>query len=361
MRDGGEPQTADDVEVQLILEQLSDKRKNMILEVQGEKIALTNLDKVFWPDAEGGPITKRDFIRYLATVSPHLMPHLEDRPLTLIRFPNGAGGQKFFQKHAEDRPDFVQMVRYFSKHNAGDQDYLLCNNLPTLMWLGQIAALELHVSYSRTNPAPDAFGIPESAEGSTAGFHSSILNYPDFLVFDIDPYIYSGKENPGDEPELNELAFKKTCEAALWIKETLDSLKLRSFVKTTGRTGLHIFVPIVREFTYETVRATSETIALHVLRQHPKELTTEWQVSKRPGKVFIDYNQGARGKTLAAIYSPRAALHASVSTPLRWEEMGEVYPTDFTIRTIPARLAQVGDLWADILDAKQDLKAVLGA
>ena len=120
-----------------------------------------------------------------------------------------------------------------------------------------------------------------------------------------------------------------------------------------------MFVPIVRQFTYETVRATSGSIALHVLRQHPKELTTEWQVSKRPGKVFLDYNQGARMKTLASIYSPRAVAEAGVSVPLRWEELGSVYPTDFTVRTVPDRLAQVGDLWRDILAAKQDLKSLL--
>jgi len=349
----------DQNEVRRILDQLEDPHDNVVLDVQGIRVPTTNLKKILWPEAKGGPITKRDFIRYLATMSPYLLKHLRDRPLTLIRFPNGIHGQRFFQKHAEDRPEFVQMVRYFSKHNEGDQDYLLCNNLPTLIWLGQMAALELHSSYSRMNAEPDAAGIPESAEGSTEGFHSSVLNYPDFLVFDIDPYIYSGKEKPGDEPELNEHAFAVTCQAAVWIKEVLDSLGLKSFVKTTGRTGLHVFVPIVRQFTYDAVTATSEAIALHVLRQHPKELTTEWQVSKRPGKVFIDHNQGARGKTLASIYSPRAAAEASVSTPLRWEEMGNVYPTDFTIRTAPDRVADIGDLWSDILAAKQDLKALV--
>jgi bifunctional non-homologous end joining protein LigD len=252
------------------------------------------------------------------------------------------------------------MARYYSKHNGEDQDYLMCNNLPTLVWLGQLAAIELHSSYSRVDPGPDALGISDDAGGSRAGFASSILNYPDFLVFDIDPYVYSGKENVGDEPELNERAFAMTCDAALWIKGTLDALGLTAFVKTTGRTGLHVFVPIVRQFTYDTVRATSETIALHVLRQHPRELTTEWQVSKRTGKIFLDYNQGARMKTLAAIYSPRAAVDASVSVPLRWDELGTVYPTDFTVHTVPERLAEVGDLWADILDAKHDLRALIG-
>jgi bifunctional non-homologous end joining protein LigD len=146
---------------------------------------------------------------------------------------------------------------------------------------------------------------------------------------------------------------------ALWLKELLDSLSLSSFVKTTGRTGLHVYVPILRHLDYDSVRSASATIGQFLLRQHPREITMDWAVTKRAGKVFFDHNQNARGKTLASVYSPRPLPEAAVSMPLRWDELGSVYPTDFTILTAPERLAQVGDLWAGILEAKHDLKAML--
>ncbi len=139
----------------------------------------------------------------------------------------------------------------------------------------------------------------------------------------------------------------------------LDSLSLSSFVKTTGKTGLHIFVPILRQLDYGAVRAACETIGRFLLQAHPREVTMEWTVEKRPGRVFFDHNQNVRGKTLASIYSPRAMPEAAVSMPLRWDELGDIYPTDFTILTAPERLAQVGDLWADMLAAKHDIAGLL--
>ena len=145
----------------------------------------------------------------------------------------------------------------------------------------------------------------------------SVLNYPDFVVFDLDPYLYSGKEARGAEPELHPEGFAATCQAALWLKEMLDSLGLASFVKTTGRTGLHIYVPIQRTLDYHATHSISETMARVLAQQHPGEVTIEWAVDKRRGKVFADYNQNVRGKTLASIYSPRVLPWAAVSMPLR--------------------------------------------
>jgi len=179
------------------------------------------------------------------------------------------------------------------------------------------------------------------------------------MVFDLDPYIYSGEEQPGDEPELNRKAWAKVREVALHLKEILDQLSLSSFLKTSGRTGLHIYVPVLRQYNYDVLRHAATLIADFLRRGHPDDITLEWAVSKRTGKVFLDENQNTRGKTLASIYSPRPLPEATVSMPITWEELGAVYPTDFTMLTALERLEKVGDLWADILGAKHDLDALL--
>jgi len=329
--------------------------------VQSHRIPLTNMDKPLWPKlGRRRALTKRDLIVYFAQVSPYLLPHLRDRPLTLTRYPNGIDGQFFFQKHWEaELPEFVETVMLWSSHNEGDGEYLLCNNLPTLLWLGQLADIELHTWYSRVDPEPDARGAPLTFTGSDENMEASLLNYPDFIVFDLDPYIYRGDESKGNEPALNKKAFGKTCEVARWVKEVLDSLSLSSFVKTTGKTGLHIYVPILRNLNYAAVRAACETIGHFVLQKHPRDVTMEWTVDKRTGKVFFDHNQNVRGKTLASVYSPRPSPEAAVSMPLRWDELESIYPTDFTILTAQERLAEVGDLWSGILDAKHDLRGLL--
>ncbi|MDO8689210.1 MAG: non-homologous end-joining DNA ligase [Dehalococcoidia bacterium] len=353
--------TGPEEEIENVLDRLGVHGDGFILEVLGETLSLSHLDKKLWPGSDAGPaLTKRDLLLYLAKVSRYLLPHLKDRPLTLTRYPEGIQGEHFFQKHWDNPlPGFVETVRLFSEHVGGDQEYLLCNNLPTLLWLGQVADLELHTWYSRVDPHPDGEGIPRVFTGSAEAIESSLLNYPDFIVFDVDPYIYSGQEPRGGEPELNRLAFDATRRVALWLKETLDSLSLSSFLKTSGRTGLHIYVPIQRSLDFRATHSIARTVCGFLLKQHPREVTMDWAVARRGGKVFLDYNQNARGKTLASIYSPRAMSEATVSMPLRWEELEGVYPTDFTMLTAPGRLSQVGDLWAGILDAKSDLGALL--
>ena len=348
-------------DVEDVLDQLRHAGQRPTLTVLGHKIPLTNLDKELWPAIEGRrALTKRDFLIYLTQVSPHYLRHLRDRPLSLIRFPDGIYGERFFQKHWEHRlPEYVETVDIYSEHNDADGEFMLCNNLPTLLWLGQVAALELHTWYSRISPEPDGHHLSSDFTGSIERLDDSLLNYPDFVVFDLDPYIYSGNEAKGEEPELNRAAYMKTCEVAGWLKETLDSLSLSSFVKTSGRTGLHIYVPVLRQLDYDQIRSTSETIGRFVLQQHPTDVTMDWATVKRTGKVFLDHNQNVRGKTLASIYSPRTSPEAAVSMPLRWEEVGRIYPTDLTMLTAPDRLEQVGDLWEHILDAKHDLQALL--
>lgn len=358
-----EPSTATAADVAAVQEQLEQRKAGFTLVVQEHKVPVTNLDKELWPKrGRQRALTKRDLLVYLTTVSPLLLPHLRDRPLTLTRYPNGIGGGHFYQKHIEaPRPAFAETVRLFSAHNEGDQEYLTCNNLPTLLWLGQLADLELHTWYSRVSPEPDGRALGTTFGGSDENIDASLLNYPDFIVLDLDPYIYSGREAQGAEPELNKKAFAKTREVALWLKDILDSLRLSSFVKTSGRTGLHIYVPILRNLDYTASRAAAETIGKFLLQQHPRDVTMEWTVEKRAGKVFFDHNQNVRGKTLASVYSPRPLPEAAVSMPLRWDELEDVYPTDFTLLTAPARLAETGDLWSGILDAKRDLAKMLAA
>jgi bifunctional non-homologous end joining protein LigD len=186
------------------------------------------------------------------------------------------------------------------------------------------------------------------------------LNYPDFILFDLDPYIYAGHEKRGDEPQPNEAAFARTSDVALSLKEILDSLGLGSFVKTSGATGIHIYVPIMRNLPYSVVRAAANTVCLELLARRPKDVTMEWDTRKRTGKVFLDANQNARHKNLAVAYSPRAKPGATVSMPLRWDEVGRVKAADFTLDTVPDLVAKRGDAWSRIFQAKQDLQRILG-
>jgi Predicted eukaryotic-type DNA primase len=193
--------------------------------------------------------------------------------------------------------------------------------------------------------------------GSAARLDKSSFNYPDFIVFDLDPYLYSGKEARGAEPELHKKGFQATVKAARLFKDLLDELGLKSFIKTSGKTGLHIFVPIVRNIDYDTVRDIAQKICASILARHSEILTMDWAVKKRPGKVFLDYNMNARGKSLASIFSPRAVAGAFVSMPLDWSDLDEIYPTDFNIWTVPGLLARCGDQWKEILDHKNDLQS----
>jgi bifunctional non-homologous end joining protein LigD len=342
--------------VQDALDQIEKAKNDTVIKLERGEFKVTNPDKVLWPKSG---FTKRDLLRYFAQVSPYLVPHLESRPLTLSRYPNGIDKGMFYQKHWEHGlPSFVTKVDLFS--NNEDQEYLVCDNMETLLWLGQLADLELHPWTSRTEPNPDAIGKPTIYTGSEEQIQESILNYPDYMLFDIDPYIYSGKESMGAEPEYNKKAFDKGREIAFKVKELLDSLKLKSFIKTSGKTGLHIYVPILRDFTYTQTRSAGQTISAAVMAAHPKEVTLEWSVDKRTGKIFMDFGQNARGKTLASIYSPRAVEGAPVSMPVSWDKLPDIWPGDFDIKTVPEILKDTGDPWKDILGAKNDLGKILG-
>jgi len=346
------------------LRQLDDRRNAFTIAVGSDLIKLTHLDRVYWPADKAlkqPALTKRDLLRYLARVSPMMLPHLADRPLTGIRMPEGIGGERFFQKHWDKQspPEFADQVRVFSEHKDEEHDYLICNNLATLLWLGQHGTLEFHVWHSRAKLGADAKSKSTDYDGSTEALEASVLNYPDYVVFDIDPYIYSGHEPKGAEPELNTVAFEKGKEVALRLRELLQGMGLEPVVKTSGKTGLHVFVPIERTLTFDEARQVSEMVGRYLLRLYPKDITMEWSVPKRTGKIFIDYNMNVRGKTLNVAYSPRGVPGAPVSMPLTWEELAKAHPLDFTITNAPDRLAKLGDRWRQALTRKHSIERAL--
>jgi len=352
-----------DTGVDEVLRQLEDLRQAFTLAVGPHRIRLTHLDRVYWPADQAlkqPALTKRELLRYLAQVSPYFLPHLADRPLTMVRMPEGIHGERFFQKHWEPPlPAFAESVTVFSESRDERHDYLLCNNLPTLLWLGQSGTLEFHVWHSRAQPGADAPGLGTDYSSSAAALERSLLNYPDYLVFDLDPYLYSGNETAGAEPEYSVAAFDKGKETAFRLRDVLQAMGLVPLVKTSGKTGLHVFVPIERTLDFAAVREVAGLVGRHLLRQHPRLITMDWSIARRSGKIFFDYTMNTRTKTLAAAYSPRGVPGAPVSMPLTWEELETAQPLDFSLTHVAQRLAQTGDPWRDALARKQSLERTL--
>ncbi len=339
-----------------LLEQLDRDKQNIVLEIEGNELPVTNLDKVYWPKSEVLPeaICKRDYLKYLAQVGHAMLTHLRDRPFTMIRMPEGIEGERFFQKHWDAKlPPFVETLELYSGSKKEDHKYVLCNNLATLLWLGQIGSLEAHVWGSRIAKEPDGAHLSIQTTGSEETIDKSILNYPDYISFDMDPYLYSGKEKEGEEPEFNHQAFDNAKKVAMHLKELIEAIGLIPYVKTTGKTGIHIFAPIQRTLTFDQTRQICEAMSTLILSEYPDEVTTEWSVVKRTGKTFLDYNMNARSKTLAAAYSPRSLPGAFVSMPITWEELPEIYPTDFTFEVAVQSLKEKGDAWGSILEDKR--------
>ena len=347
------------------LRELEAADDDVTLAIDGEHVTLTRLNKVLWPadSATGSPaFTRRDYLAHLLRVGPYMLPHVKDRPLTLIRMPEGITGRRFVHFHYEQRlPAFVETVDIFSEKNKRARPFLLCNNLATVLWLAHIGGLELHVWHSRVTPAPDARGAGTGRDfgSSLETLRSSSLSRPDYVVFDIDPFIYSGAEKPGAQPEFNRPAFERSKRVAFWLKALLDAMTMQSVVKTSGKTGLHVLVPTLRTLDYDAVRAFAEAIARHLAREHAGEITLDWNVTRRTGKVFMDYRMNVRVKTLTAPYSARSEAGAPVSMPLGWEELADAQPHDYTLANVGSLLAERGDIWSDILQRKHDLAKLL--
>jgi bifunctional non-homologous end joining protein LigD len=282
------------------------------------KPPLTNLDKVYWPD-EG--FTKGDLIAYYREVAPVLLPYLRDRPESLHRHPDGIAGESFFQKDVSGRPppDWVQTVTLPSESHGRAVTYLLCQDEATLLYLANLGCIEL-------NPWNARLGS---------------LDRPDYLVLDLDPV---------------SVPFARVIEAALAIRTMLDRAGAESVCKTSGKRGLHIFVPLGARYDTELARQFAELVANLVHQRLPGFTSVVRSPALRQRRVYLDFLQNRRGQTLAAPYSVRPHPGATVSTPLRWQEVKKgLDPGRFTLRTLPGRLARVGDLWQPVLGPGVDL------
>jgi bifunctional non-homologous end joining protein LigD len=285
------------------------------LELGNRVVTLTNLTKLFWP--EGG-ITKRDLLQYYIHVSPYLLPHLTDRAMVMKRYPNGAGGKCFFMKRVpEPHPDWIETCTI--DHRSGNViDFPMVQDLASLLWVVNLGCIDLNQWYARCDD----------------------VDRPDYLHFDLDP--------------VKGVRFPKVLTAALAVRDALETLGMTPLVKTTGSSGVHIYVPIVRGPTQKQVWTFAKALAQALAAKHPRLLTAEYRIAARPaGRVLVDYNQNAWGRTLASIYSLRPKSIPSVSTPLTWKEVESgVAITDFRIDNVPARLKKVGDLWQPLLDKR---------
>lgn len=282
------------------------------------KTLLTHLDKIYWPKDK---ITKGDLLRYYEEVAPLILPHLKDRPESLRRFPNGINGITFFQKNLKDYPNWIQTQAI--KHENKKVNYLLIQNEESLLYAANLGCIEIHPFFSRMQK----------------------LHNPDFMIFDLDP---------------KGASFEKVIEVAQALHELLEEIEVPSYCKTSGATGLHIAIPLGAKYSFEQVKEFAEIIAKTAQRHTSKISTLERSLSKRRGKVYIDYHQNNFGQTLAAPYSVRAKPGAPVSTPLHWKEVKKgLNPKDFTIKNVIRRFKKTKDLYAPVLGKGIQLQTVL--
>src|SRR5579863_10423405 len=302
--------------------------------VGSHELSLSNLDKILWPK-DG--YTKGDLIGYYERVAPYALAHLKGRPLTLQRYPNGIDAEAFFEKQIpRGVPEWVERVTVPTPSGSrGEITFVLCNDLPTLVLLANLAAIVLHVWTSR---------LPKVDE-------------PDFVIFDLDP---------GERCTLRTLA-----EVALGVRDLLGEIGLKPLVKTTGGYGLHVVLPLRSGYSYDTAKVFAEVVARQAAQRLGESVTLQRAIAKRPQKaVYLDYVQVGLGKTIVAPYSVRARDDAPVSTPLHWSEVeafargrGATAPADafatYTIRTAPKRFAREGDLWGRAHWKKQRLEPAI--
>jgi bifunctional non-homologous end joining protein LigD len=281
-------------------------------------VPVTNLDKVFWPD-DG--ITKGDLLTYYFNVAETILPYLHDRPLTLKRFPNGVNARYFFQKDAPDyTPDWVELCAIEPEDTKIDETVMV-NKLADLLFVANLGCIEMHPLHSRCER----------------------YDLPDYLVVDLDPM----------EPA----TFKDAVAVAHHVRTVLDVLELEGYVKTSGATGLQIYVPVKEKHSYEETRAVAEKIGMAIVKADPDRATMEWDIARRSGKVFIDHKMNRRAASLSSAYSVRPQSGATVSTPLEWDELFDVTPRDFTIETIFDRLPD--DPFAPVLSNRQSLDGAI--
>lgn len=280
------------------------------VEIEGKEVHLTNLDKVWWPEVG---FTKAHLVEYYLAIADYLLPHLRGRPLTFTRYPNGIYGASFYQKDCPAyAPPWIRTYAYrTSTHTI---DFVLAEDRPTLVWLANQACLEIH-------PSPWRISQPER---------------PDRLVIDLDP--------------APPATFAQARQVAFMVRTLLQELGIRGFPKTSGATGIHVFIPLAPAASPEEVTQVAEKISRLLHAARPDLVTLERAVKQRAGKVYVDFLQNARGKIMVAPYSPRPRPEATVSAPFAWDELEELDPRQFTLGALPSRLAKVGDLAAGLLE-----------
>jgi bifunctional non-homologous end joining protein LigD len=293
--------------------------RDAVVDADGHSVSLTNLAKVFWPRLG---LTKGDLLRYYVSVAPVLLPHLRDRAMVMKRYPNGATGKCFFMKRAPTpRPDWIETCAI--EHGSGSIiDFPMVQDLASLLWVVNLGCIDLNQWYARCDD----------------------VNRPDYLHFDLDP--------------VTGASFARVRETALLVREALEALGMAALAKTTGSSGIHIYVPIVRGPLQKQVWSFAKEFARVMESRAPKLITAEYRIAQRPrGHVLVDYNQNAWGRTLASVYSPRPTPKAAVSTPVTWAEIEKgVEIDDFRIDNVPARVKRLGDLWKPLLAARGRFK-----
>jgi bifunctional non-homologous end joining protein LigD len=278
-------------------------------------VELTNLGKPFFPEAG---YTKRDLLQYYADVSSALGPHLRDRAMVMKRYPNGIHGKCFFMKRTPpSHPEWLETCE-ISHKAAGRIAFPMVQDLASLLWIVNLGCIDLNPWYARCDDT----------------------DRPDYLHFDLDP-------GPG-------APFARVREAALMVREALEAIGMTTLVKTSGSSGMHVYVPIVRGPVQKAVWRFAKRLAKQLERRHPALITAEYRIADRPrGRVLVDYNQNAWGRTLASVYSVRPTERATVSTPVTWREVERgVEIEDFRIDNVPARVRRLGDLWKPLLAAR---------
>jgi bifunctional non-homologous end joining protein LigD len=297
--------------------------KKAELIVEGRTLVVSNLDKVLYPM---NGFTKGELINYYIRIAPVLLPHLKDRPLTMKRYPDGVEGEFFYEKHCPShRPKWVKTARVWSESNQRNIDFCLAQDLPTLVWAANLADIELHTSLSRKKD----------------------IARPTMMVFDLDPGA------PAD--------IVQCCQVGLWLREILESLKLKSWAKTSGSKGLQVYVPLNTAVTYEQTKALSHALAECLERGHPDLVVSKMSKALRAGKIFVDWSQNDEHKTTICVYSLRARDQPTASTPVTWEEVAATVKKKDAKRLIfrgeqtLARVEKLGDLFAEVETLKQKL------
>lgn len=290
------------------------------VEVDGRTLSLSNLDKIMWPKPG---TTKGEAIDYYARVAETLIPHLAGRPLTRVRFPDGVDGQRFYEKRApKGTPDWVDTAAV-GMDRVGEIDFVVCNDKPSLVWLAQMGALELHPSLSK----------------------AATMECPSFLAFDLDP----------GPPA----AMRECCTVAMRIRELFQGIGLESFPKTSGSKGIQVYVPLNGDVTYETTKPFAHAVARALEAAEPALVVSRMTKSLRIGKVLVDWSQNTRSKTTVAVYSLRARERPTVSTPVTWDEIeaGAAGKDElvFEAKAVLERIKQHGDLFSPVLELEQAL------